>query len=155
MTQPKDQHILLMGPPNVGKSVIFNHFTRLSASCANYSGTTIDYNCGKSRIGGRDFLLVDVPGTYTLNATNEAEQIAVDMLRGDSRDAKQSKCSHCSEDGGEKIDPSTFRPSGVVCVLDANNLESSLYLLLQILEFQLPTTVVALNRVDLAREKGG
>ncbi len=71
--------------------------------------------------------LLDVPGTYTLDATNEAEKVAVDML--------------------------AQKPDAVLCVLDADNLENGLYLLLQILERRLPT-VVALNRIDLTEKKG-
>lgn len=124
---PDQSKILLIGPPNVGKSAFFNRFTGMNVSVANYSGTTVDYTAGKLDMGDKSFLLIDVPGTYTLDATNEAERVAVEMLRG--------------------------KPTGVICVVDANNLESSLYLLLQVLEQGLPV-VVALNRFDLAKEKG-
>ncbi len=119
--------VLLIGPPNVGKSAFFNQLTGMNVNVANYTGTTVEYTEGKMVIEGTEFLLVDVPGTYTLDATNEAEKVAVDML-------------------GEK-------PAAVICVVDANNLESSIYLLLQLLEQELPV-VVALNRSDIAREKG-
>ncbi len=145
-------HVLLMGPPNVGKSVIFNHLTGLSVSCANYAGTTVEFVAGKSRIDGRDVVLVDVPGTYTLNATNQAEQVAVDMLSGRHKPGTESTCSHCREESNVCADDLGEAPAAVICVVDANNLESSLYLLFQVLEFGLPT-VVALNRVDLARDK--
>ncbi len=118
--------ILLIGPPNVGKSVIFNRLTGLEVGMANYPGTTVDYKKGKASVGGEECHLIDVPGTYTLDASNQAEQIAVDMLEDD--------------------------PGGVVCVLDAKNLESSLYLLLQVLEHDIPTVVV-INRVDLIKER--
>ncbi|WP_291322807.1 ferrous iron transporter B [Desulfonatronospira sp.] len=145
-------HVLLMGPPNVGKSVIFNHLTGLSVSCANYAGTTVEFVAGKAGIKGRDVVLVDVPGTYTLNATNQAEQVAVDMLRGRHKPGTQSTCSHCREESDVCADELGSTPAAVICVVDANNLESSLYLLFQVLSFGLPT-VVALNRVDLARDK--
>jgi len=118
--------ILLIGPPNVGKSVIFNRLTGLEVGMANYPGTTVDYKKGKASVGGEECHLIDVPGTYTLDASNQAEQIAVDMLEDD--------------------------PGGVVCVLDAKNLESSLYLLLQVLEHEIPTVAV-INRVDLIKER--
>ncbi len=78
-------------------------------------------------INGKRVPLIDVPGTYTLDATNEAEKVAVDMLEAS--------------------------PRAIVFVLDANEIETGLHLLLQVLERGLPT-VVALNRFDLAREKG-
>lgn len=124
---PGQSKILLIGPPNVGKSAFFNRFTGMNVSVANYSGTTVDYTLGKFELGEENFLLIDVPGTYTLDATNEAERVAVEML--------------------------SAKPTAVICVVDANNLESSIYLLLQVLEQGLPV-VVALNRFDLAREKG-
>ncbi len=119
--------ILLIGPPNVGKSVFFNRLTGLDVNVANYVGTTVEYTQGKAQLDSMNALLIDVPGTYTLDATNEAEQVAVEMLNSG--------------------------PSAVIVVVDANNLESSLYLLLQLLEQRLPTVVV-LNRYDLARDKG-
>ncbi len=119
--------ILLMGPPNVGKSVFFNLMTGLNVSMANYAGTTVAYTAGTATLSSGSYPLIDVPGTYTLNATNQAEEVAVKML--DSN------------------------PAAIICVVDASNLESSLYLLLQILERGIPT-VVALNRSDLAAEKG-
>ncbi len=119
--------LLLMGPPNVGKSALFNHLTGLNVSVANYVGTTVEYTEGPMRLPGRDAVLIDVPGTYTLEATNDAEQVAVEMLRQ--------------------------KPAAVICVVDAVNFESSLYLLLQVLEYGLPTLVVV-NRWDLAQQKG-
>ncbi len=145
-------HILLIGPPNIGKSVIFNHLTGLNVSCANYAGTTVEFVAGKTRIGSREWLLVDVPGTYTLKATNQAEQVAVDMLRGDHRHRSSSSCAHCQDDTDVCAEDLSARPAAVICVVDANNLESSLYHLLQVMEYGLPT-VAALNRIDLARDK--
>lgn len=141
-----------MGPPNVGKSVIFNQLTGLNVSCANYAGTTVEFVAGKTKIRQREMLLVDVPGTYTLSATNQAEQVAVDMLMGKPKSSSKTTCAHCREDTDVCADDLSSKPAAVVCVVDANNLESSLYLLFQVLEFNLPT-VVALNRIDLARDK--
>ncbi len=120
------KNVLLVGPPNVGKSVFFNRLTGLDVAMANYAGTTIEYKKGKLELSDKQVDLIDVPGTYTLDATNEAEEVAVELL--------------------------DQNPDLVICVLDANNLESSLYLLLQTLKKQVPT-VVALNRVDLLEEK--
>ena len=117
--------VALIGPPNVGKSVLFNALTGLDAGIANYPGTTVEYKRGTATFRGEEATLIDVPGTYSLAATNEAEQLAVDILEGGC--------------------------DAVVCVLDAANLESSLHLLLQVLEHDVPT-VVAVNRVDLLEE---
>ena len=119
--------VLLLGPPNVGKSVIFNRLTGLSVSAANYAGTTVELAGGEGTIGEHRIHLVDLPGTYTLSAMNEAEQVATDML--DRTDGM------------------------VVAVADAVHLESSVYLLLQVLERERPTMVVV-NRVDIAASKG-
>ncbi len=117
--------VLLIGPPNVGKSVLFNRLTGLDVGMANYPGTTVDFKKGKATAGEKEYELIDVPGTYSLDASNQAERIAVEMLEVD--------------------------PAGVVCVLDAKNLESSLYLLMQVLEKDIPTVAV-INRVDLIEE---
>ena len=149
----KSKTILLMGLPNVGKSVIFNRLTGMNVSAANYCGTTVEYALGIMHISGNPVNLIDVPGTYSLTASNDAERVAVRMLSGDEtgKDGPASARCHCNEYG---CATDTFEPpEGVICVLDAGNMESSLYLLLQILQKNLPTMVV-LNRSDLAREKG-
>lgn len=132
--------------------MIFNHLTGLSVSCANYAGTTVEFVAGKTKIGTREWLLVDVPGTYTLQATNQAEQVAVDMLRGRPRPAAGPACAHCRDGTDVCAEDLSARPAAVICVVDANNLESSLYHLFQVMEYRLPT-VLALNRIDLARDK--
>lgn len=140
-----------MGTPNVGKSVIFNKLTGLNASVANYAGTTVDFTIGNTAIKDNNFLIIDVPGTYTLDATNDAEKIAIEMLSGKSSFEK-GKLGHCdsSAETGEVLPQ---KPDAIIYVLDANNLEPGLYFLLQILEHGIPT-LVALNRTDLAHEKG-
>lgn len=144
--------VLLIGPPNVGKSVLFNLLTGMNVSYANYPGTTVDIMGGKAHLGSGEITLVDVPGTYTLDATNEAEKIAVEMLQGEFLPPITSSSSHFHSQGagkerrGQKI-------SAVLCIMDAYNLESSIYLLMQVLQYGYPTIAV-LNRSDLAREKG-
>ena len=119
--------VLLVGPPNVGKSIIFNHITGLSVSAANYAGTTVEVARGEGRFGDLPVTLLDLPGIYTLSATNEAEQAATEAL--------------------------AHTEGLVIVVADALHLESSIYLLLQVLTYDRPTVVV-LNRVDIARSKG-
>ncbi len=153
MTKQSRQSVLLMGPPNVGKSVLFNQLTGMNVSCANYAGTTVEVAIGTIKLDAGEVVLIDVPGTYTLDANNQAEEIAIDMLKGIRRPANL-KGRHCAVQtgaNGEQIPDN--KPSMVLCVLDACNLESSLYLLLQIMRYQLPTAAIV-NRVDLAQERG-
>lgn len=119
--------VALIGPPNVGKSVLFNAMTGLDAGVANYPGTTVEYKRGTATFREYETTLIDVPGTYSLTATNAAEQLAVDMLEG--------------------------RCDLVICVLDAANLESSFHLLLEVLQYDIPV-VVAVNRIDLLEQDG-
>ena len=73
--------ILLMGNPNVGKSAVFNRLTGANVIISNYVGTTVEFTKGIMRLAGQQVELIDVPGTYTLDPTNKAEQIAVEMLK--------------------------------------------------------------------------
>lgn len=118
--------VLLMGNPNVGKSVIFSKMTGTSVTASNYPGTTVEFTSGYISQGGEDIQVIDVPGTYTLSPTNRAEEVAVEMLKkGDL----------------------------VVNVIDATNLERNLNLTLQLLEKDIPV-IVALNMWDEAQHKG-
>ena len=68
--------LLLVGNPNVGKSALFSRLTGTHALSSNYPGTTVGFLEGRLIHGDRCYRLVDVPGSYTLAATNEAEEIA-------------------------------------------------------------------------------
>jgi len=119
-------NVLLIGNPNVGKSVLFSRLTGLRVIASNYPGTTVGYTQGKMKMGEAAATVVDVPGAYTLEATSEAERIAVAMLEtGDV----------------------------VVNVIDATNLERNLYLTLQLLERRKPVVVV-LNMWDDTAHRG-
>lgn len=143
-----------MGAPNVGKSALFNRLTGLNVRVANYTGTTVDYASGTMKLGSETINLIDVPGTYSLCATCETEKVAVEMVCGktgtDCPRPNPSAC--CSESTGVAVDLDN-KPCLIVYVLDAGNFEAGLYLLLQLLELDVPM-LVALNRGDLAREKG-
>lgn len=145
----KKPNMLLMGPPNVGKSVMFNNLTGLNISIANYVGTTVEFAAGNVQLEEFNFNLIDVPGTYTLQATNEAERIAVEMLKGS---ISPKKIKHCHSSSGFKNAKLDQKPEAVICVIDAYNLESSLYLLFQVLKYNIPTLAV-LNRMDLIEER--
>ncbi|MBU0486289.1 MAG: 50S ribosome-binding GTPase, partial [Proteobacteria bacterium] len=72
--------ILLMGNPNVGKSVIFSRLTGVHVIASNYPGTTVGYTRGFMKLGEDRAEVIDVPGTYTLEPTCEAEEVASRML---------------------------------------------------------------------------
>lgn len=125
---PGEVRLLLMGNPNVGKSVIFSKLTGMDVLAANYTGTTVSYTYGNFSLGSRKGVLIDVPGTYSLeDITSPAEETAVSMLK----------------DGA----------SAVICVLDATNLERNLNLALQVQQRGLPV-VFAINLTDVAGTQG-
>jgi ferrous iron transport protein B len=118
--------ILLMGNPNVGKSALFTRITGTKAVVSNYAGTTVGFTKGSMKLGDDEVEVIDVPGTYTLEPTSKAEEVASKMLlEGDV----------------------------VINVVDATNLERNLYLTLELLESGLPV-VVALNMWDDTKHRG-
>jgi len=122
----KVKKILLMGNPNVGKSVVFSRLTGANVIASNYPGSTIEFTKGLMRIEGSKEELIDVPGTYSLEPTNAAEEVAVEML----------------EEGDL-----------IINVIDSTNLERNLYLTLELLQRNTPV-VVALNMWDEAKHNG-
>lgn len=122
----KRMNVVLFGNPNVGKSVIFSRLTGVFVVASNYPGTTVEYTKGKIRINGRIANLIDAPGTYSLKATNKAEEVAVKILK----DA-----------------------DAIVNIVDATHLERNLFLTLQILSLGKPV-IVALNMWDDTKHKG-
>lgn len=127
--------IALAGNPNAGKTTLFNALTGLRQKVANYPGVTVERKEGSwviNEIVG-EVRLIDLPGLYSLDATSVDEQIARDNLSG--------KLEH--------IDV----PDVVIAAVDATNLSRNLYLVTQILEFDIPV-VVALTMVDLAEKSG-
>jgi len=119
--------ILLFGNPNVGKSVIFAKLTGREVIASNYAGTTVSYFSGTASVDGQSVLVTDVPGIYSLEATSNAEEVALKLLREDA--------------------------DVLVCVLDATNLERNLELALQLRELGRPM-VIALNMSDVATRRG-
>lgn len=118
--------ILLMGNPNVGKSALFSRLTGTRIIASNYPGTTVEFTKGALKLGQEQAEIIDVPGTYTLEPTSKAEEVAADMLQeGDS----------------------------IIDVIDATNLERNLNLTLQLLERPVPV-IVALNMWDDAHHRG-
>ena len=119
--------ILLMGNPNVGKSVVFNRLTGARVIESNYPGTTVDYTKGWMQLKGESVELIDVPGTFSLEPKDKAEEVAVKMLE-EEKDAV------------------------VICIIDASKVERGLYLTLEIIERGY-SVVLALNMNDIARDK--
>ncbi len=115
-----------MGNPNVGKSVIFSRLTGIHVITSNYPGSTVNYTKGSMKFGENQVDIIDVPGTYTLEPTSEAEEVALRML----------------ESGNV-----------VINVVNATNLERNLYLTLQLLERNIPL-IIALNMWDDTRHQG-
>lgn len=120
------KRILLIGNPNVGKSVFFSRITGVKVIASNYPGTTVGFTKGSMKLGEEEVEVIDVPGTYTLEPTSKAEEVASTML----------------QDGDL-----------VINVADATNLERNLYLTQELLERQIPV-IVALNIWDDTKHKG-
>src|SRR5580658_1129539 len=75
--------VVLIGPPNSGKSTLFNRLTGLRQQVANYPGVTVEQRMGPMAGVGRDDLtLIDLPGIYSLSPYSEDARVAVDVLRG-------------------------------------------------------------------------
>jgi ferrous iron transport protein B len=72
--------ILLVGHPNVGKSILFSRMTGVRTTVSNYPGTTVDYTNGWLGFENRYYRVVDAPGTYSLEPLDEAAKVAVDLL---------------------------------------------------------------------------
>jgi ferrous iron transport protein B len=125
--------VALVGNPNTGKSTLFNALAGVRQRVGNYPGVTVEKKIGQMVDAGRRFTLIDLPGTYSLAPRSPDEMVAVDVLLGRRDDAP--------------------RPDVVLCIVDASNLQRNLYLLSQVLELGLPT-VVALNMIDIARQRG-
>ncbi|MCK4904930.1 ferrous iron transporter B [bacterium] len=115
-----------MGNPNVGKSAIFSRLTGAKVIISNYPGTTIEFTQGQMKIGSQQSMIIDVPGTYSLEPTCNAEEVAVRMLNND-----------CV----------------IINIIDATNLERNLYLTLQLLGKGIPM-IVALNMWDDTKHQG-
>ncbi|MCL2398182.1 MAG: ferrous iron transport protein B [Defluviitaleaceae bacterium] len=119
--------ILLMGNPNVGKSIFFTELTGIHAISSNYAGSTVSFMEGSFTVGGKEYTLIDVPGTYSLTPSSEAEAVATSFM----------------ESGAQAI----------ICVLDASNLERNLCLGLELQQYNIPL-VYALNLLDVADRHG-
>ena len=120
--------VALVGNPNCGKTSLFNIASGSHEHVGNYSGVTVDAKEGQFTYGGYRFILVDLPGTYSLSAYSPEELYVRKNLVGNM-------------------------PDVVVNVVDASNIERNLYLTTQIIDMNL-RTVIALNMYDELEAKG-
>ncbi len=124
----KALRIVLVGQPNAGKSTLFNVLSDIKAAVGNFAGTSVRITQSAIQLGGQEFQLLDLPGTYSLNAADDAERITRNYLLG------------------ERIDL-------VINVVDSTLLSRSLELTSELLELGLPMAV-ALNMQDEAEKRG-
>ncbi len=122
------QKVLLVGSPNVGKSVLFNRLTGRYVTVSNYPGTTIEVSGGHREISGCKYEIIDTPGMYSLSAITAEEKVTADMVLNE-------------------------KAAVVIHVIDSKNIERSLGLTLQLIEAGL-AVIVVLNMADEARSLG-
>lgn len=128
LTSPEQIVVALAGNPNVGKSTVFNALTGLNQHTGNWPGKTVANAQGITKYQDREFVLVDLPGTYSLLANSVDEEVARDFL--------------CFGN-----------PQATIVVVDATCLERNLNLVFQVLEIT-PKVVVCVNLLDEAKRKG-
>ncbi|MGZ5380444.1 MAG: FeoB small GTPase domain-containing protein, partial [Thermoanaerobaculia bacterium] len=127
--------VALVGPPNSGKSTLFNRLTGLRQRVANFPGVTVEERRGRARLeGDREVVLVDLPGVYSLSPRSEDERVTHDVLKGEME--------------------GMAKPDAVLLILDSTNLNRHLVLAAPILALGLPTLVV-LNMADELSSRGG
>lgn len=124
---PHDKVVALAGNPNVGKSTVFNNLTGLNQHTGNWPGKTVTNAQGYCTYKSNSYILVDIPGTYSLMAHSAEEEVARDFI--------------CFGD-----------PDAVIVVCDSTCLERNLNLVLQTIEIT-SNLVVCVNLMDEAKRK--
>ncbi len=132
---PPARVVAVVGPPNSGKSTLFNRLTGLRQKVANFPGVTVEQHVGKLKIeDSAELDVIDLPGVYSLTPRSEDEQVTHDVLLGRM--------------------PGVPRPDTILLILDVTNLGRHLVLAAPILALGLPTLVV-LNMADELERRGG
>ena len=127
--------VALIGPPNSGKTTLFNRLTGLRQKVANFPGVTVEQHTGVAELpDGRAIDVIDLPGVYSLSPRSEDERVARDVLTGRR--------------------PGIPQPGAILLVLDSTNLSRHLMLAAPILALGVPTLIV-LNMADDLRSRGG
>jgi ferrous iron transport protein B len=127
-TSFETKKVVLVGNPNVGKSVIFRLLTGNYVMVSNFPGTTVEVSRGKMQLGGQSYEVIDTPGVNSLIPQSEDELVACEILLRE-------------------------KPDVIVQVADAKNLRRTLLITSQLVEFNIPTVLV-LNMIDEAEERG-
>lgn len=130
--KPGVRKVAMLGNPNTGKSTLFNALTGMQVRVGNYPGVTVEKKVGRMHYQDQSIELIDLPGTYSLSPRTLDEMVTVDVLLG------------------RQADVGTV--DGVVCIVDASNIERNLYLVSQVLDMGLPTVIV-LNMWDVAQAR--
>ena len=127
--------VALVGPPNSGKTTLFNRLTGMRQKVANFPGVTVEQHSGIAELeDGRVVNIIDLPGIYSLAPRSEDEQVAYDVLHG-------------RRSGAEK-------PGAILLVLDSTNLGRHLMLAAPILALGVPTLIILNMADELASRKG-
>ncbi|MDX1392930.1 MAG: ferrous iron transporter B [Gemmatimonadota bacterium] len=126
--------VAIIGPPNSGKTTLFNQLTGLRQKVANYPGVTVEKHVGRVRLAHGEVRLLDLPGVNGFSARSADERITRDALEGRLEGLRT--------------------PDAVVLVVDVTRLETQLMLVEPVLEIGLPTLLV-LNMADELDERGG
>src|SRR5689334_3286363 len=108
-THERDIIVAVVGPPNAGKTTLFNRLTGLRQKVANFPGVTVEHHIGKAKLKEPyEIFLVDLPGVYSLTPRAEDEQVTHDVLKGEK--------------------PGFPKPDAVILILDSTNLSRHLVL---------------------------
>jgi ferrous iron transport protein B len=127
--------VALIGPPNAGKSTLFNQLTGLRQKVANYPGVTVEKHFGRARLpDNTEVTLVDLPGVNGLSARTLDEKVTRDVLEG--------RIAGLPE------------PDALILIVDSTRLESQLMLVDPVLALDIPTLLV-LNMADELANRGG
>jgi len=129
---PRQERIAIAGKPNAGKSSLFNRLTGLNQKIGNFPGVTVEKRTGTINLSSGSAVLIDLPGTYSLYARTLDEKVVAEIFSNPDND---------------------LYPDKVILLADSTSLKSSLLLLTQIIDLQLPV-VLGLNMIDQSSKSG-